>query len=90
MEDMASFGIIAGILGVVLFIVLLKQRAQLVLQVFVRLALGAICIFFTNNFLAGQGIAWEVGINPVSLLTVGVLGISGFVLLYGIVACNFL
>lgn len=90
MDEMTSFGMIAGILGLILFIALLKQRAQLLLQFLVRLALGAVCIFFTNDFLKNQGILLEVGLNPATLLTVGILGFNGFVLLYGILACEFL
>ena len=52
--------------------------------------LGGIGIIYANDFLASQEIAISVGLNPVSLLTIGILGIGGFALLYGILACKFL
>lgn len=90
MDSMTQFGIIAGICILVIFIALLKRRSQVILNFLVRMVLGAICIIFTNDFLAGQEISIAVGLNPVSLLTVGILGFSGFALLYGIVFCKFL
>ena len=50
---------------------------------------GIECIY-ANDFFTSQGIAISVGLNPVSLLTIGILGIGGFALLYGILACKFL
>lgn len=85
-----AFEVLVVILGIVLMITLLKKRAQIVLNFLVRAALGIICIFFTNDFLAAQGIAAVVGINPISVLTVGILGFGGFTILYGIVFCKFL
>ena len=90
MDTTISFGVIAGVCGLVLIIAVLKQRAQLMLNFLVRTALGAICILFVNDFLKEQGIALVVGLNPVSLLTAGILGFSGIALLYAIVACKFL
>lgn len=90
MDTTISFGLIAGACGLVLLITVLKQRAQLVLNFLVRTALGAVCILFVNDLLREQEIALAVGLNPVSLLTAGILGISGVALLYAIVACKFL
>ncbi len=84
MENITAFGIIAGVLAVVLGIALVKQRSQLLWNFIVRTVLGAIGIIFTNDFLAAQGIAVAAGLNPVSLLTVGSLGLGGFAVLYGI------
>ena len=80
----------AGMLLLVLGIVLLKQKSQIVWNFLVRSVLGAICILFTNDFLAAQGIAVAVGLNPVSLLTVGTLGFGGLAALYGILFTQFL
>lgn len=90
MNDMASYGLMAGVCALVLLITLLKRRAQIVLGFFVRMVLGMICIAFTNDLLATQGIALSVGMNPISLLTTGTLGFGGVALLYGISACKFL
>lgn len=90
MDRAVWFAVIAGSCALVLGIALLKRRSQLVLNFLVRVALGAVGIIFTNDFLVQQGISIAVGLNPVSLLTVGILGFGGFALLYAIVASNFL
>lgn len=89
-ENPYSFFTIAGICGVVLLIVFLKRRAQALLYFCVKMGLGAIGISFINKALAAQGIMIAVGVNPISLLTVGILGFSGLALLYGISFCKFL
>ena len=48
------------------------------------------CFRRNRDYFTSQGIAISVGLNPVSLLTIGILGIGGFALLYGILACKFL
>ena len=90
MENLASYALMAGVCALVLSIAVLKRRAQFVLGFVVRMVLGTASILFLNDFLARQGIALAVGINPLSLLTTGSLGLSGVALLYGILACRFL
>lgn len=81
---------IAGICLVVLFMGIMKQKAKAAAVFFSRAAVGVVGISVVNKILAGQGIAVAVGINPVSALTIGSLGISGFALLYGIMLYRFL
>ena len=90
MEKITALQIMAGMLLLVLGIVFLKQKSQMVWNFLVRTVLGAICILFTNDFLAAQGIAVAVGLNPISLLAVGTLGFGGFAALYGILFTQFL
>jgi len=78
--------VIIGICLLVLFIGILKQRADLVLNFVVRMAAGAVAIVFCNQLLSKNGIDIMVGLNPWSLATVGLLGAGGFTLLYGIMA----
>lgn len=66
------------------------EKMQMLLNFMIRVVLGGIGIIYANDFLASQEIAISVGLNPVSLLTIGILGIGGFALLYGILACKFL
>ena len=75
----------AGICVLVLVIGILRRKAEIVLNFLVRTIVGAMAIFFVNLTLAELGIEGMVGINPLSLLTVGSLGTGGFALLYGIV-----
>lgn len=88
--SLVSCGMMAGSCMLVLIIALLKRRAQVVLNFLVRMALGITCIIFVNQLLEMQGIAVAVGINPITLLTTGMLGFSGVALLYGILLCSFL
>ncbi|MCI8490273.1 MAG: transcriptional regulator [Lachnospiraceae bacterium] len=85
MDTKTSMLIMAGICVLVLVIGILRRKAEIVLNFLVRTIVGAMAIFFVNLTLAELGIEGMVGINPLSLLTVGSLGTGGFALLYGIV-----
>ncbi len=85
MDKMLAIAILAGMCGVVLLITLLKKRLQVVLEFFLRMGLGATCILWMNGILVKQGIACSVGINFISLLTSGSLGLPGVALLYAII-----
>lgn len=52
--------------------------------------MGIIAIFLVNMVLKDNGVALEVGINPISFLTSGSLGFPGVLLLYGALAFHFL
>lgn len=81
-----EYGVIAiiAICVIVLTIGALKQKAQVIFRFVMRAIVGLISIYFCNEFLKMQEISVAVGINPISFLTVGILGFSGFALLYGI------
>lgn len=61
-----------------------EQRSHPVVNFLVRAILGIAVIFFVNEFLASRGISVKVGLNPITFLTSGTLGIPGVALLYGI------
>ncbi len=61
-----------------------KERSHLFTNFVVRAIVGAAMIFFINEFLSSQGIAVQVGLNPWTVLTSGILGTPGVALLYGI------
>lgn len=84
MEQEYGVMAIAGICLVVLFMGVMKKKAKVAAVFLSRAAVGAVGISVVNQMLETQGIAVAVGINPVSALTIGTLGISGFALLYGI------
>lgn len=90
MDTIAAIKVLAGCCGIVLLILLLKKNAQILFHFFVRIVVGAIGILFLNEFFSERGLSIYVGLNPVSLLTVGILGFPGVALLYGIVATKFL
>ncbi len=57
-----------------------------VLNFFLRMVYGAVGIQTLNILFAAMGVSVSVGLNFVSLLTVGALGFSGLGLLFGIAA----
>lgn len=61
-----------------------------VLNFLLRMVFGAIGIQILNAVFISQNISIFVGLNALTLLTVGGLGISGLGLLYGIAAFGIL
>lgn len=61
----------------------MKGREWL-LNLAMRSILGTIAMYFVNGALASMGLALQVGINAVTILTTGILGIPGLLALYGI------
>ena len=61
-----------------------------VLNFLLRTVFGAIGIQLINALFLSQNISVFVGLNVLTLLTVGSLGISGLGLLYGIAAFGIL
>lgn len=62
----------------------MEQKTSFVVQFLIRAVVGMAFIFFINQFLASKGISMQVGLNPVTFATSGVLGTPGVALLYGI------
>lgn len=60
------------------------------LNFLLRMVFGAIGIQLINGFLLSQNIFVFVGLNGITLLTVGSLGISGLGLLYAVAALGIL
>ena len=67
-----------------------RTKALKVLNFLLRMVFGAIGIQLINALLLSQNISVFVGLNVLTLLTVGSLGISGLGLLYGIAAFGIL
>ena len=86
MSKETGIAVIVGICLLVLLIGIIKQKAEHVVNFVVRMAVGAAAIVFCNQLLSRNGIDIMVGLNPWSLTTVGLLGVGGFTLLYGIMA----
>lgn len=60
------------------------QRPRLIINFIVRAILGMGIIYFVNEYLAYRNISVAVGMNGISFLTSGALGLPGVALLYGI------
>ena len=63
---------------------------DLILNFLIRMVFGAIGIYTCNTLLSVLGVAVYAGINFLNLLTVGVLGISGFGLVFAVAAFSLL
>ncbi|HKM04471.1 MAG TPA: pro-sigmaK processing inhibitor BofA family protein [Lachnospiraceae bacterium] len=76
--------LIICICAIVLAIGAFRKKAELVINFVLRGVFGVILIFFVNSFMKMNEIDLEIGINAITVLTTGVLGFPGLVLLYGI------
>ncbi|HJB45447.1 MAG TPA: pro-sigmaK processing inhibitor BofA family protein [Candidatus Mediterraneibacter surreyensis] len=61
-----------------------------VVNFFIRAAIGMALIFFINQYVIPPDSSINVGMNAVSFLTSGTLGIPGVGLLYGIMCYQIL
>lgn len=89
-ENMLGVTAIVVISGVVLIMGVMKRRIEWLINFFMRSILGTIAIYFINNGLVSMGIDLGVGINPVTVLTSGILGLPGLAAIYGIGFYQFL
>lgn len=62
-----------------------KRRPGILFSFLIRAVLGMGIIFFANQYMDYRGISVSVGMNGVTFLTSGFLGLPGVALLYGIV-----
>lgn len=63
----------------------MKFFSDMIINFFIRMVIGVAMIFLINQFLASEGIVESVGINPVTMITSGTLGVPGVCMLYGMV-----
>lgn len=82
--------LIGGLVIVSVLIFLVKKKLSAVLNFSLRIVYGFLAIYLANLAFSHLGIEIYVGFNPVTALTLGSLGISGFFLLYGVMLGNFL
>lgn len=61
-----------------------EKGVRIIVNFFVRVVVGIALVFFVNEFMSLQGVPVRVGINPITVLTSGILGVPGVALLYGI------
>lgn len=61
-----------------------RKTVSFLVAFIMRAILGMGLIFLINQYIIPQESAWKVGMNAVSFLTSGTLGIPGVCLLYGI------
>lgn len=61
-----------------------EKNSHIAVNFLVRGIFGAALIFFINQFLNSKGVSLSVGLNPITFITSGTLGMPGVALLYGI------
>lgn len=84
MENETGILLIAAACGLVLLIGAMRGKMEWLLNVVLRSILGTVAMYFVNSVLATMGISLGVGINAVTILTSGILGLPGLVALYGL------
>lgn len=75
---------LAVVCAFILLIAGWQKRMSVLKNFFLRLVTGAVVIFAANVILGKMGVDVSVGLNPVSMLTAGTLGLPGVAVLYGI------
>lgn len=85
MDTKIGIFIIIGVCAIVLAIGILRRRVDIVLNFILRAVVGIVVISIINQILGTQNTLITVGVNPISVITTGVLGLPGVALLYGIV-----
>lgn len=84
MEKYIGTILIVAACTTVLLIGALRRNSEWLLNLILRGVMGTLAIYFIDAVLTGWGIEVRVGINAVTVLTSGILGIPGVAALYGI------
>lgn len=84
MENMGGMAAILGVCLVVLIIGAMGKKVEWLVNFVLRAVMGTIGIYGLNLLLASQQFPVAVGINPLTVLTSGILGFPGLMALYGI------
>lgn len=61
-----------------------NKGSNFIMGIVLRGGMGLFIIYFVNMYLESQGIQGQVGLNAVSAVASGTLGLPGVGLLYGV------
>ncbi|HWT26486.1 MAG TPA: pro-sigmaK processing inhibitor BofA family protein [Mobilitalea sp.] len=75
---------VAAICVVFILVSLAKKRPDKIVDFALRACLGTAGICLLDFVLGSQGYDINVGVNGITVLTNGLLGLPGFILLYGL------
>lgn len=84
MEGQTGILFIVGACACVLLLGAMRRRAEWLLNFILRAVVGTLAIFFINVAMQKAGVVSLIGLNPVTVLTSGLLGFPGLAMLYGI------
>ena len=76
--------IIIAVFGILMLILVVKTNSNLILNFLLRSMAGTLLIFGVNKIMEFYDVSIVVGLNPVTVLTSGILGFPGVILLFGI------
>lgn len=83
MENIILIGIIIACI-VFILVCVIKRRPDRIVSFGLRAIIGTAGIYLIDMVLRSKGYNLNVGINGVSVLANGLLGLPGFILLYGL------
>jgi inhibitor of the pro-sigma K processing machinery len=83
MENFILIGIIIACL-IFIAVCVIRRRPDLIVDFGLRASVGTAGIYLLDFVLRWKGMDISVGVNGVSVLTNGFLGLPGFLLLYGL------
>lgn len=83
MENTILIGIIVACL-IFIAVCIIKRRPDQIVDFGLRACFGTAGIYILDLVLRMKGMDINVGVNGVSVLTNGLLGLPGFLLLYGL------
>lgn len=73
--------ILLGLTAVIFLASLLARKMEYFLNFATRLCAGALALYLTNEVMVRLAYEGQVGLNAVTLTTVGLLGIPGYFLI---------
>lgn len=84
MNNQMGMLLIVGVCAGALLIGAMRRRMEWLLNFVLRAVIGTLAIFLVNLGLQKMGMTSGVGLNPITVLTSGLLGFPGLAALYGI------
>mgnify|MGYP001127515268 FL=1 len=84
MGNMGGMAAILIVCMIVLGIGAMGRKVEWLINFILRAVMGTVGIYVLNYMLAAREMTVAVGINPLTVLTTGILGFPGVAVLYGI------
>lgn len=84
MSNQTGMILIVCVCAGVLLIGAMRRHLEWLLNFVLRTVLGTLAIFLINILLKKTGLGDGIGLNPITVLTSGILGFPGLFLLFGI------
>ena len=84
MEKYQGAFLIVAVCGIILLMLAVKSNSEMMLNFVYRCVGGTLLIFLINQAVSLLGFSITVGINLYTVLTSGILGFPGVLLLFGV------